>query len=191
MIPPRPDGAPLRPAVFLDRDGVINMDDGYTFRPADLRFTPTAPAAIRRLNDAGRLVIVVTNQSGVARGLYDVADVDAFHRHMAERLAADGARVDAFYHCPFHPDGQVPAFAREHEDRKPAPGMLLRAMREWPIDPARSLMIGDKASDMEAADRAGVAGLRVRPNADCDLLATVDGWLAASTPPTASLASSI
>lgn len=173
----RPAGSPLRPAVFLDRDGVINMDDGYTFRPADLRFTPTAPAAIRRLNEAGQLVIVVTNQSGVARGRYGTADVEAFHAHMVDALAAEGARIDAFYYCPYHPDGTVAAFAREHPDRKPSPGMLVRAMCDWPIDPARSLMIGDKASDMEAAARAGVTGVRVPANEACDLLATVEQWL--------------
>ncbi len=162
----------LRPAAFLDRDGVINVDDGYTFRPADLLFTPTAAAGIRRLNEAGWLAIVVTNQSGVARGLYGTADVEAFHAHMAAELARAGARLDAFYYCPFHPDGSVPAFARAHDDRKPGPGMILRAMREWPVDPARSVLVGDKASDMEAAARAGIAGVRVSSN-DCDLLATV------------------
>lgn len=180
MTLPRFEGEAARPAVFLDRDGVINMDDGYTFRAADLRFTPTAVAAIRRINEAGWWVIVVTNQSGVARGLYGTADVEAFHRHMAEELRAEGAQIDAFYYAPSHPDGTVPAFAHEHEDRKPGPGMLLKAMRDHPIDRSRSVMIGDKDSDMEAAARAGVAGVLVAPNAACDLLATVEDWLVRS-----------
>ena len=165
-----------RPAAFLDRDGVINIDHGYVFRPEALAFTPTAIAAIRALNQSGYLVIVVTNQSGVARGLFGSSDVDQFHAHMQHQLAAGGARVDAFYYCPFHPDGTVPAFAREHEDRKPNPGMLLRAIRDWNIDPARSFMIGDKASDVEGAKRAGVHGVRVAANV-CDLAAEVDRLL--------------
>lgn len=168
---------PARPAAFLDRDGVINIDAGYTFRTADLRFTRTAAAGIRRLNEAGYLVIVVTNQSGVARGLYSGAEVEAFHAHMQAKLHEQGARIDAFYYCPFHPGGSVAPFAREHEDRKPAPGMLLRAMREWPIDRDASFMIGDKASDMEAAERAGIRGMRVTAN-ECDLAGEVDALLA-------------
>jgi D-glycero-D-manno-heptose 1,7-bisphosphate phosphatase len=181
MNPSSLAGKGARPAAFLDRDGVINIDGGYTFRPADLRFTSTAVAAIRRLNDAGWWVIVVTNQSGVARGLFGTADVEAFHAHMADRLAAEGARIDAFYYCPFHPDGSVPAFSRAHEDRKPGPGMVQRAMRDRPIDAERSVLIGDKASDMEAAAAAGIHGVQVVANEGCDLLATVEALLAPAT----------
>ena len=158
-------GAP-RPAAFLDRDGVINVDTGYPHRPDELRFTPSAIEGIRLLNDAGWLVIVVSNQSGVARGLFGTAQVEAFHAHIQAELAKAGARIDAFYYCPYHPDGSIAEWAIQHEDRKPGPGMILRAMREWPVDRARSVLIGDKQSDMDAARAAGVQGIRV----DSDVL---------------------
>lgn len=148
-----------RPAAFLDRDGVINVDSGYTYRPEDLRFVQNAPFAIRRLNDAGYRVIVVTNQAGVAHGHYDEAAVHVFHAHMRDRLAAEGAYIDRFYHCPFHPDGVVKAYRMNHPDRKPQPGMLLRAIQDHSIDVSRSFLIGDKQSDLDAAAGAGVMGL--------------------------------
>jgi D-glycero-D-manno-heptose 1,7-bisphosphate phosphatase len=173
----RPDHAAvrepaLRPAAFLDRDGVINVDHGYTFRPEDLLFTPTAAEAIRYLNDAGYLVVVVTNQSGVARGLYGIAEVEAFHDAMQAALASEGARIDAFYYCAYHPDGTIADFACEHEDRKPGAGMLRRAMADLPIDPGRSFMIGDKATDAEAASKAGLSSCLI-PTNDGDLAAAV------------------
>lgn len=164
--------APRRAAAFLDRDGVINIDRGFTHRPEDLAFTPTAVAAIRALNQAGYLAIVVTNQSGVARGLYRCEDVERFHDHLQRSLAGHGAHIDAFYYSPYHPAGSVAEFAIEHEDRKPRPGMLLRAMRDWRIDPARSFMIGDKQSDLEVAAGAGIPGFLVPANS-CDLAALV------------------
>lgn len=165
-----------RPAAFLDRDGVINIDTGYVWRIEELAFTPGAARGIRLFNDAGWRVIVVTNQSGVARGLYTLADVDRFHAAMRERLAAHGARIDAFYTAPWHPGGTVPAFSIEHDDRKPGAGMLLRAMRDHPTIHAGSVMIGDKPSDIEAAARAGLPGILVPANI-CDLAAVARGWL--------------
>ena len=162
----------LRPAAFLDRDGVINVDTGYPHRPDELRFTPTAIEGIRLLNEASWLVIVVTNQSGVARGLFGIAEVEAFHAHIQAELAKAGAHVDAFYFCPYHPDGSIAEWAIAHDDRKPGPGMILRAMREWPVDRSRSVLIGDKASDMGAARAAGVRGVRVATDT-CDLTAEV------------------
>jgi D-glycero-D-manno-heptose 1,7-bisphosphate phosphatase len=147
-----------RPAAFLDRDGVINFDKGYTFRPEDLRFLPGAVDAIRYLNDTGRLVIVVTNQAGVARGFYTLDDVHRFNSEIQSRLAAHGAHIDQFYVAPYHPDGSVTEYAVNHADRKPNPGMLIRAFTEWPIEIDRSFLIGDKLSDMEAANRAGIPG---------------------------------
>lgn len=149
----------MRPAVFFDRDGVLNEDRGYTHRPEDLVWMPGAREAVRAVNDAGWRAIVVTNQSGVARGLYDEAAVARFHEAMQDDLAASGAFIDAFYVCPFHPDGVVAAYAREHPDRKPQPGMLLRAMADQPIDRARSFLIGDRDTDLKAAAAAGVRGL--------------------------------
>ena len=148
----------LRPAAFLDRDGVLNVDFGYTYKPEDLEFVEGAEAAVRRLNEAGYLVVVVTNQSGVARGFYSEVDVARFHAHMQAELTKAGARIDAFYTCPYHPDGIVAEYRVDHADRKPNPGMILRALGDLPIDAGRSFLIGDKASDMAAAASAGIAG---------------------------------
>ena len=150
-----------RKAALLDRDGVLNVDTGYTHRPEDLAFMPGAVAAVRRLNQAGRLVIVVTNQSGVARGLYDEAAVDAFHEAMSAALGREGARIDAYYHCPFHEDATVETYRHaDHPDRKPNPGMVLRALSDFVISPGDAFLIGDRGSDVEAARRAGVRGYR-------------------------------
>jgi D-glycero-D-manno-heptose 1,7-bisphosphate phosphatase len=173
----QPDLAPSRPAAFLDRDGVINVDHGYTFRPADLEFTPTAVEGIRLLNQADYPVLVVTNQSGVARGLYSTEDVERFHDHLQASLQAQGAHIDAFYYAPFHPDGIVPEFAIEHDDRKPGAGMILRAMRDWNITPAGSFMIGDKQSDADSAAAAGISSRLITPN-DGDLASAVRTLLA-------------
>lgn len=171
-LPKHPDLGPARPAAFLDRDGVINVDHGYTFRIEDLEFTPTAVEGIRLLNEARYPVLVVTNQSGVARGLYGTADVERFHEHMREALAERGARIDAFYYSPYHPDGIVADFAIEHDDRKPGAGMILRAMGDWNIRREGSFLIGDKQSDAESAAAAGIVSLLIEPN-NGDLAAAV------------------
>jgi D-glycero-D-manno-heptose 1,7-bisphosphate phosphatase len=145
--------------AILDRDGVLNLDPGYVHRPDQLVLIEGAAAAVRRLNEAGWAVAVVTNQSGVARGLYDEAAVGRFHAAMASALAADGARIDAWYYCPFHPDAVVPAYRHaDHPDRKPNPGMVLRALADFAVPPERAFLIGDQASDIEAARRARVRG---------------------------------
>jgi len=149
----------MRPAAFLDRDGVLNEDTGYPHRAEDLKWMPGALQAVRLLNDRGFLVIVVTNQAGVARGYYDESAVTQFHKHMQDELAVEGAYVDAFYHCPFHAEGKLPAYtADDHPDRKPNPGMILRAMSEWPVNKTASFLIGDRGTDIEAASRAGIPG---------------------------------
>jgi histidinol-phosphate phosphatase family protein len=149
----------VRPAAFLDRDGVLNEDHGYTHRVDDLVWMPGAREAIRLLNDRGYRVIVVTNQAGVARGFYDEDAIGIFHAGMQAQLAEAGAFVDAFYHCPYHADGKVPAYTVEdHPDRKPNPGMILRALEDWHVDKDKSFLIGDKPSDMEAARRVGLPG---------------------------------
>lgn len=147
-----------RPAAFLDRDGVIIHDLGYVHRRDQLRLIDGAADAIGRLNRAGYLVIVATNQSGVARGYFEASAVEDVHAHLRDVLAARGARIDAIYWCPFHPEAVVERYRVDHVDRKPRPGMLLRAFADWPIDRSASFMIGDKPSDMEAAAAAGVAG---------------------------------
>ena len=156
----REAGKTLRAAVLFDRDGVLNVDHGYVGDPERLEWIPGARRAIAELNRSGVLVIVVTNQSGVARGLFDLAAVEALHDRMRADLATEGGRVDAFYICPYNAEARVDAFRHpDHPDRKPNPGMILRAIADWDIDPDRALMIGDKASDLEAARRAGVAGV--------------------------------
>jgi D-glycero-D-manno-heptose 1,7-bisphosphate phosphatase len=148
-----------RAAAILDRDGVLNVDHGYVGDLARLEWTQGAIAAVRRLNDAGLLVIVATNQSGVARGLFTLAEVEAVHEKMRADLAAAGARIDAFYVCPFLPDAPVAEFAHpDHPDRKPNPGLILRALADWDIDPAQAFLVGDSERDLEAARRAGVRG---------------------------------
>jgi D-glycero-D-manno-heptose 1,7-bisphosphate phosphatase len=150
---------PGRQAALLDRDGVLNVDTGYTHKPEDLAFMPGAVAAVRRLNQAGRLVIVVTNQSGVARGLYDEAAITVFHDAMNAALGREGAHIDAFYYCAFHEDATVEAYRHaDHPDRKPNPGMLLRALGDFDVAPGQAFLIGDRGSDMQAAKRAGVRG---------------------------------
>ncbi len=151
---------PLRPAAFLDRDGTLNLDTGYVYRPEDLVWTRDAKAAVRLLNRAGYYVFVVTNQSGVARGLYTEADVNRLHRAMQDQLATEGAHIDAFYFCPHHPDGTVKALAVTCGCRKPGTGMLEQAAAEWPVDRARSIMIGDQDRDMAAAAAFGIRGIR-------------------------------
>jgi D,D-heptose 1,7-bisphosphate phosphatase len=159
-----------RPTIFLDRDGVLNEDAGYTHKREDLVWVEGARAAVRLINDAGWRAIVVTNQSGVARGFYGLDDVAAFHDAMQDDLAEIGAFIDAFYLCPFHPDGLVPEFTADHPDRKPNPGMILRAMADWPIDKPRSFLVGDKASDLEAGARAGVHSIAYRGGSLAELV---------------------
>jgi D-glycero-D-manno-heptose 1,7-bisphosphate phosphatase len=153
--------APRRPAAFLDRDGVLIEDTGYPHDPAAVRWIAGAPEAVARLNREGFLVFVVTNQSGVARGLYPESQVHALHRWMAARLAETvpgGARIDAFEHCPHHPDAPLPAFRRACRRRKPAPGMVEDLLRDWPVERDGSFLIGDKPSDLAAAAAAGLPG---------------------------------
>ena len=149
-----------RPGVIFDRDGVLIVDHGYVGQVERLAWMPGARRAIRRLNAAGAAVAIASNQSGVARGFYDLAAVEAVHAAMAADLAAEGARIDAIAICPFLAEAPVTAFAHpDHPDRKPNPGMILRLIAELGLDPARTVVIGDKVSDVEAARRAGVTGL--------------------------------
>ena len=149
------------PAVFLDRDGVLIEDTGYPHLEAHLRMTPGAGKAVGRLNDAGYRCVIVTNQSGVARGMFSEDQMHAFNALVVRRLADAGGEIAAVYACPFHADGVVEAYIHpDHPDRKPNPGMILRAIADLGIDPGKSFMIGDQPSDMEAARRADVVGYR-------------------------------
>jgi D-glycero-D-manno-heptose 1,7-bisphosphate phosphatase len=153
---------PLRPAVFFDRDGTLNDDLGYVHRLEDFHWLPGAKDAIRRLNAAGIYVFVVTNQSGVARGLFEEDAVAALHARMREALHEVGAGIDDFRYCPHHPDVGIGPYRRVCTCRKPAPGMILDLIAHWPIDKARSVMVGDKAIDVEAGRAAGITAEMVR-----------------------------
>jgi D,D-heptose 1,7-bisphosphate phosphatase len=156
-------GTMRRPAAFLDRDGVLNVDHGYVSRPEQLEWIAGAPEGVRLLNEAGYYVLVVTNQSGVARGYFDEAAVESFHAHMQNALAKQGAHIDAFYYCPHHPEGTIKALTVSCSCRKPGTGMLEQAAREWPIDKNASFFIGDKDHDMAAAAAFNIRGIKFDP----------------------------
>jgi D,D-heptose 1,7-bisphosphate phosphatase len=147
-----------RPAVFFDRDGVLNHDSGYTFEASKLHWIEGAREAVKTVNDAGYFAFVVTNQSGVARGFYEESHVHALHRWMADEMAVVGAHIDAFEYCPDHPDGVIETYRRLSDRRKPGPGMITDLLGRFPVHTEASMLIGDKASDLEAAQAAGLKG---------------------------------
>ena len=155
--------AESRPALFLDRDGVLIEEVEYLARPEQVRLIPGAAAAIRKVNDAGWRVVVVSNQSGVARGLFPESLLPEIHRVIADRLLAEaGARVDRFYYCPHHPTEGQGGYRIDCDCRKPKPGMLLKAAAELGIDLARSWMVGDRATDLQAGAAAGCRTILVQ-----------------------------
>ena len=164
-----------RPALFLDRDGVLNVDHGYVGTRDRFEWMPGAIAAVRRAVARGWHVFVVTNQSGVARGRYDEAAVHALMRWVAEQLREAGGTLDDWRYCPTHPEATLPEYRRESDWRKPGPGMLLDLIASWQLDASKALMIGDAESDMQAAASAGVRGLRFCGG---DLAGFVDAALA-------------
>jgi D-glycero-D-manno-heptose 1,7-bisphosphate phosphatase len=151
-----------RPAIFLDRDGTLNEEVDYLADPEHLLLVPGAAAAVARLNARGVPVVVVTNQSGIGRGRYGWQDFAAVMGRMGTLLARENARIDAVYASPHHADALGEYAVPDHPGRKPNPGMLLKAAEEHGLDLARSWMVGDKASDLEAGRRAGCSVALVR-----------------------------
>ncbi len=149
-----------RGAIFFDRDGVLNRDIGYPHRPDQIEWEEGAFEAIKAVNDAGLFAFVVTNQAGVARGLYRESDVRLLHRWMSEQLGRFGAHVDEFIYCPYHPTDGIGAYRKDSDFRKPKPGMILELLSRWRVDRTRCALIGDKETDMLAASAAGIIGVR-------------------------------
>lgn len=146
----------LRKAAFLDRDGVINQDKAYVHRWEDFEFVPGAIEGMRRLQEAGYVLVIVTNQSGLARGYYTEAQYQTLTAALRKHLSSQGVQLAGIFHCPHHPKGSVPELAIDCDCRKPTPGMLLHAARVLGLSLSDSLLVGDKASDIEAARAAGV-----------------------------------
>ncbi|MBV9734729.1 MAG: HAD-IIIA family hydrolase [Acidisphaera sp.] len=163
-----------RPALFLDRDGVLNVDHGWVGSRDRFEWMPGAIAAVRLATEAGWHVLVVTNQSGVGRGHYDEAAVRDLHAWMAEQARRAGGTIDDVRYCPFHPEASIAAYRRVSDWRKPEPGMILDLLRVWELDPGRCLLVGDKQTDLQAAAAAGVRG---HLYAGGDLAACVDDLL--------------
>ena len=149
-----------RPAAFLDRDGILNRDDGYVHKAKDIVWVDGAMDAVRWLNEQGFYVFVITNQGGIAHGYYEEQHVHDLHDWMQQEMQRHGAHIDAFEHCPFHPEGVVERYRQESEFRKPQPGMILKLQRHWTTDSSRSFVVGDRDTDVEAAIAAGVAGYK-------------------------------
>lgn len=148
-----------RPALFLDRDGVINVDHGYVHKPETAEFIDGIFELVAAAKRAGLLVVVVTNQAGIGRGYYSDADFHALMDWMKARFVEHAGQIDAIYFCPYHPVHGIGEYRRESEFRKPAPGMLLQALRDLDIDMERSIFIGDMPTDMAAGRAAGVGTL--------------------------------
>lgn len=145
-------------AVFFDRDGVLNVDVDYLYKISDLRWIEGAREAVAYLNKLGYKIFVVTNQSGIARGYYTVAQMQELHEYMLREIAACGGKIDKIYYCPHYKEGKVAEFTCDCQCRKPKPGMIEQAFAEYSLDKENSFLIGDGARDVEAAEAAGIRG---------------------------------
>jgi len=173
-----------RRAIFLDRDGVLVRDKDYVYKVADLEILPGVPSALKSLRAKGFLLISVTNQSGIGRGYYSLADTFEFHRALQSQLAKSAeTTIDAFYICPHHPEASVKEYRVACSCRKPGPQMVLDAAKDWDIDLAGSYFVGDKTSDIDCAIAAGVRGIQVmgggKDKAHPKAIATVEDLAAA------------
>lgn len=149
----------FRPALFLDRDGVVNREIGYLYRPDQVEFTPGIFDLCRHAQAKGFALIIITNQSGIARQLYSEADFQSLMNWMTEEFLHQDVRVDGYYFCPHHPEYGVGPYRKECEDRKPQPGMILKAATDHELDLKRSFLIGDRCSDIQAGAAAGIPNL--------------------------------
>jgi D-glycero-D-manno-heptose 1,7-bisphosphate phosphatase len=180
-------GAMRARALFLDRDGVVNEEVGYLHRAEEVRFVDGIFSLCRAAVGLGYKLIVVTNQAGIARGYYTEADFEALMEFMRGELREEGIELDAVYYCPFHPEHGVGEYKREHEDRKPGTGMLRRGVREFGVELSESLLVGDRCSDVAAANAAGLrqafligeteAGVCGGEYVRVERLAEVERWL--------------
>jgi D-glycero-D-manno-heptose 1,7-bisphosphate phosphatase len=180
------NSSPKNRALFLDRDGVVNHETGYLYLPEDVRWVEGIVPLCRSAQAMGYKLVVVTNQAGIARGFYTQQDFDHLMQFMRAELQREGITLDAVYHCPYHPEG-IGEYRRDHEDRKPSPGMLLRAARDLSLDLSQSILIGDRCSDIAAANAANLRQaflLSGTEEAACpgeaiavDSLAEVQTWL--------------
>jgi D-glycero-D-manno-heptose 1,7-bisphosphate phosphatase len=146
----------LTRCLFLDRDGVVNEEMGYLHRREDVRFVPGIFPLCRRAKSLGYRIVIVTNQAGIGRGLYTEEDFQELMAWMRREFARESVEIDAVYHCPYHPEHGIGHYKRDHEDRKPGTGMLRRAMAELGVSLADSVLVGDRCTDIAAANAAGL-----------------------------------
>nr|WP_249200109.1 HAD-IIIA family hydrolase [Gluconobacter sp. Dm-62] len=163
-----------RPAVFLDRDGVINRDFGWVGTRERFEWEAGAREAIARITESGYHVFIVTNQSGVARGFYSEDDLLQLMDWVIDVIRDDGGTVDDWRYCPMHPDAKIEQYRGSSINRKPAPGMIVDLLQRWELDPARCVLFGDQPSDMQAARAAGVRGVPIGPDSLADLVSEMD-----------------
>lgn len=146
----------MNKAAFFDRDGTINVEKNYLYKIEDFEFIDGIPELIKKYNDDGFIVIVITNQAGIARGYYTKEDMNNLHEYINNELSKIGAHIDAFYFCPHHPD-----FTGECNCRKPKTGMIEKAIKDWNIDVKQSILYGDKPWDIEAGEKCGIRSIYV------------------------------
>jgi D-glycero-D-manno-heptose 1,7-bisphosphate phosphatase len=158
----KPHELPSTTAIFLDRDGTLIEEIGYLHRLEDIQIYPEAFEAVKKINQSGAQAIVITNQSGIGRGLYTETDFRAVQDELIRQLAEHGIPIAGDYHCPHHPTGARGDYLRKCDCRKPAPGMLLSALADFDVDPAQSFMVGDTLNDVTAGQNAGVRGILLR-----------------------------
>ncbi|MBF0861005.1 HAD family hydrolase [Gluconobacter kanchanaburiensis] len=160
-----------RPAVFLDRDGVINRDFGWVGTPDRFEWEPGVLETIAGLTQDGYHLFIVTNQSGIARGFYSEADLQALMTWVVDMIRSHGGTIDDWRYCPMHPEAPLPQYRAISENRKPAPGMILDLIQAWSLDPDRCVLFGDQPSDMQAAAAAGIQSVPVGPSSLFQLVA--------------------